>query len=79
MKKKARVAEYTVVVHEEGGSYWVEVPALPGCTTTGDTVHEALKNAQEAIESHIIALREDGQVVPTENNKMVIGKVKVAV
>jgi predicted RNase H-like HicB family nuclease len=28
------------IVHpaEEGG-YWVEVPALPGCFTEGETVH----------------------------------------
>lgn len=76
-KKKAKVAEYTVVIHEEGGDYWVEVPSLPGCTTTGDTITEALVNAQEAIASHLLALKEDGQKIPVES-KLVIRKVKVA-
>jgi hypothetical protein len=34
-----------VVIHpaEEGG-YWVEVPAISGCTTQGETFEELLKN-----------------------------------
>ncbi|MBU0567261.1 type II toxin-antitoxin system HicB family antitoxin, partial [bacterium] len=41
--------EYTVVLHpaEEGG-YWVEVPALPGCYSQGETPEETMANAREA-------------------------------
>ena len=40
-----------VLLHpaEEGG-YWVEVPALPGCVSEGDTFDEALANIREAAE-----------------------------
>ena len=40
-----------VILHpaEEGG-YWVEVPALPGCVSEGDTFDEALANTREAAE-----------------------------
>ena len=40
-----------VVVHraEEGG-YWAEVPAIPGCATQGETMHELRFNLREAIE-----------------------------
>ena len=53
--------EYTVILHpaEEGG-YWAEVPALPGCFSQGETVEETLKNIKEAIESHLIALKAEG-------------------
>jgi predicted RNase H-like HicB family nuclease len=34
---------------QEGG-YTVYVPSLPGCISEGDTVEQALKNIQEAIE-----------------------------
>lgn len=34
---------------EEGG-YWVEVPALPGCITEGDTMEELESNLKDAIE-----------------------------
>jgi predicted RNase H-like HicB family nuclease len=49
--------EYTIILHpaEEGG-YWVEVPALPGCLSQGETVEETLRNIKEAIESHLIAV-----------------------
>jgi predicted RNase H-like HicB family nuclease len=40
-----------VVVHEaKEGGYWAEVPAIPGCSTQGDTFEELLKNLYEAVE-----------------------------
>ncbi|MBD2353877.1 type II toxin-antitoxin system HicB family antitoxin [Tolypothrix sp. FACHB-123] len=37
---------------DEGG-YTVYVPSLPGCLSEGETVDEALKNIQEAIELYL--------------------------
>ncbi len=70
---------YTVVVHpaEEGG-YWVEVPALPGCYSQGETVEEAVEKVREAIEAHLEALRQEGQAIPDDRD-LVIRKVEVAV
>lgn len=40
-----------VVIHPaEGGGYWAEVPAIPGCVSQGETREELLVNVQEAIE-----------------------------
>ena len=40
-----------VVIHnEEGGGYWAEVPAIPGCATQGETFEELLSNIYEAVE-----------------------------
>jgi predicted RNase H-like HicB family nuclease len=60
--------KYAVVIHhaEEGG-YWAEVPALPGCFAQGDTLEEVIADMQEAIESHIEALRDDGQSIPIDD------------
>lgn len=71
--------EYTVILHraEEGG-YWVEVPALPGCFSQGETVEEALENVREAIESHLLALKEDRQEIPRDEG-ILLGRVEVAV
>jgi len=70
--------QYTVIIHKaEEGGYWAEVPALPGCFTQGETLEEVLTCAREAIESHLIALREDGKQIPDEN-VIVVRKVKVA-
>lgn len=70
--------EYTVIVHtaEEGG-YWVEVPALPGCFSQGETIDEAMKNVREAIELHVESLKEDGQQIPQDAG-FVIGRVEVS-
>lgn len=40
-----------VIVHpaDEGG-FWVEVPAIPGCASEGETMDELHRNVREAIE-----------------------------
>jgi predicted RNase H-like HicB family nuclease len=38
------------VPDSEGGGYWAEVPALPGCMTQGETYDEVMHNLQEAVE-----------------------------
>lgn len=41
---------YTVVLEKESdGGYVVNVPALPGCVSQGDSRAEALANIREAI------------------------------
>ncbi len=70
--------EYSVIVHpaEEGG-YWVDVPALPGCYSQGETVDEALVSVREAIGLYLEALRDEGQDVPRDAD--VVYQVSVAV
>ena len=71
--------EYTIIIYEaEEGGYWSKVPALPGCGSQGETVDETIVNTREAIQSHIIALREDGQEVPTERTS-IYSRIKVGV
>jgi predicted RNase H-like HicB family nuclease len=58
---------YTIVVEpEEGGGYFVTVPALPGCFTRGRTIDECRERAAEAIAVHIAGLQADGEPVPEE-------------
>jgi predicted RNase H-like HicB family nuclease len=60
--------EYTVIIHKaEEGGYWAEVPALEGCYSQGETIEESMVNIKEAIESHIIALQEEGMQLPKDN------------
>jgi len=70
--------KYTVILHpaEEGG-YWSEVPTLPGCYSQGETVEETLANIREAIETHLEALRAEGQEIPHEEG-LVIREVEIA-
>ena len=71
--------EYTVILHpaEEGG-YWVDVPALPGCFSQGETVDEALESIKETMELHIEGLEEEGQEIPKDEG-FVLSRVGGAV
>ena len=40
---------YKVVLHRSGEGISVNVPALPGCWSEGDTEAEALENIRDAI------------------------------
>ena len=59
---------YPIVIHkDEGSSYGVTVPDLPGCFSGGDTLDEAFDMAHEAIVGHIETLLMDGQQVPQQH------------
>ena len=58
--------------------YTVEVPALPGCITEGDTVPEALTNAREAIEAYIGSLYDRGLPIPSSHELITSVEVDVA-
>jgi len=71
-----RSMEYSVIVHKaEEGGFWVEVAALPGCYSQGQTVEETLQNAREAIALYLEALREEGRDIPKDED--VVFKVAV--
>ncbi len=38
-----------VLMRQPGGGYFVQCPALPGCSSQGASVDEALANIKEAI------------------------------
>ena len=58
---------YTVVLlHEQDGRYSVSVPALTGCHTWGDTIPQALRMVEEAIECHLTVLGKHGDPIPED-------------
>ena len=57
---------YTIIVTPEDGAYVVSVPTLPGCHSVGDTLAEAIQNAQEAIALYLETLMERGEPIPEE-------------
>jgi antitoxin HicB len=70
---------YTVILapDAESDGYVVEVPALPGCVTQGETVEEALAMAQNAISMWIRDMAADGEPVPVEREAPRLATVKV--
>ena len=47
---------YKVVLHRSDEGISVNVPALPGCWSEGDTEAEALENIRDAIREYLAAL-----------------------
>ena len=62
--------KYTVILQRESdGGYVVSVPALPGCVSQGDSLEEALRNIEEAIELYIEDVRAAGEPIPAEDGR----------
>ena len=57
---------YSLVIERdpEDKIFVVTVPELPGCRTHGRTYEEAVRQAQDAIESWIEAAQADGAPIP---------------
>ncbi len=69
---------YSVVVHDaEEGGFWVEVPALPGCYSQGESIEDSLRNVREAIELYLEVLGDEGRDAPLDSE--VVYQVSVAV
>ena len=49
---------------DEGTSYGVSFPDVPGCISAGDTFEDAVANAPEALAFHFAGMRQDGDAIP---------------
>ena len=59
------MAGYIALVHkDEGTSYGVSFPDVPGCIAAGDTFEEAAANAAEALAAHFALMKADGDAIP---------------
>ena len=60
------MAHYIAIIEDAGPDHAIGVwfPDLPGCTSAGDDIDEALRNAPEALELYAEALQEDGRLLP---------------
>ena len=60
--------KYTVIlIPEDEGGYSVDVPALPGCYTQGETKEEAISMAKEAIELYLESCQACNEAIPQES------------
>lgn len=50
--------ELTAHIHVEDGSYWADVPDLPGCFASGETLDELFESLQQGI---ALYLADEGQ------------------
>jgi predicted RNase H-like HicB family nuclease len=58
------MSRYVAIVDGKPGAYGVVVPDLPGCTSGGATIDEALRSAVEAVTLWVEDARADGEKIP---------------
>jgi len=77
---KQKIYQYTAVFEpdNETGGFTVTIPILPGCISEGDTFEEAVKNIKGAIQAYLLSLIKDGEQIPRETERPVVGTVSVA-
>ncbi len=77
-KKKVKILQYNAVIQEEKeGGYSVWVPALPGCTSQGETFEETVKNIKEAIELYLESAPEMLEYGDEKEEKQFLIPIKV--
>ncbi len=45
--------ELTANIHLEDGSYWADIPELPGCFASGDTFDELFDSLREGVRLYL--------------------------
>lgn len=59
---------YPIVVERGGHNCSAFLPDIDGCVTTGATVEKAVANMHEALQMHLEAMLEDGDVIPSASS-----------
>lgn len=55
---------YPALLDGEAGAYGVTFPDLPGIAAMGETVEDALMNAEEALRDYVAEAKRDGVQAP---------------
>jgi len=71
-----KVAVTVILEPEEDGGYSVHCPVLPGCSSQGDTLDEALANIQEAILGVLKVRQQEGISLPEETPEIVTEEIR---
>ena len=55
---------YPAIVERAGRGFSVYFPDLPGCTSAGDTIQQAARGAEEALDGHLLVSAQRGDSIP---------------
>ena len=58
------IAYYPAIIERGTSGYGVFFPDLPGCTSAGDTIQDAAKGAEEALQGWLDVSAEHGDAIP---------------
>jgi predicted RNase H-like HicB family nuclease len=73
------VRRYSIVLipDQKAGGFTVQVPAIPGCFTEGDTIEECVENARDVIQLFLDELVARGEPIPEEPEGAQVVSVEV--
>lgn len=63
----------------ESGGYFIRVPDVNGCITTGDTLEETLDNIRDALAGCLCVLEDVGQPLPEPSDPAAVNDAKATV
>ncbi len=61
--------KYLIILEKTSTGYSAYSPDVPGCVSAGDTAEETEANMREAIEFHIVGMREEGLSIPIPQSR----------
>ena len=62
--------KYVALIRKEDETdYWVDIPDLPGCVSSGVTEEKARVNFQEALALHLQSMKEEGLGLPVPRSR----------
>ena len=70
--------KYAVVIQKSENNFSAEVPDLPGCTATGNTLEELQQMMQQAIKLHLEQLRQKDLPIPEPTTRVGFIEVEFA-
>ena len=66
----AMTQKYVALIRKEDETdYWVDIPDLPGCVSSGVTEKKAKVNFQEALALHLETMKEEGLAMPLPRSR----------
>ena len=55
---------YIALVRKEAGTeYWIDIPDIPGCVSSGETIEAAQASFAEAIDFHVEGMLLEGETI----------------
>ena len=57
-----------IIVGNQETGYSVSFPDLPGCTSVGETVDQAARNAEDALRGHLALMVFNGDTIPDQRS-----------
>lgn len=71
--------EIVIEKEEEDDGYFAYSPSLPGCFSNGRTIEETKRNIREALQQHLLSLREHSLPIPQKERIVHVEELSIGV